>query len=286
MQIGHSLRSLFCGMLLVVGTACGWSQPGPSTELLQQAQRHVLDYLSTLADIHCTEEVVQEKLGKSGHSEAAQHSRFDYLVMIKGNQDDFQMNESRVAVTTTPRQTPPLLVTNGFSTLLLVFHPYYQGSFKFEAGGSEDLDGKTVSTMRFRHVPGTRSPLALAVRGREYAVELQGMAWIDGQSGEVIKIEASLLHNMADIGLRSMHVEVRYAPVALNQNTGRLWLPSLAVIELETLKQRWRNTHLFTAYKSFSTEAEQDPNVKIRAGGPAPETEETTPKLDTPKERP
>ena len=286
MRIDLRLRSLFFGLLLGFGTASGWSQPESSKVLLQQAQRRVLDYLGRLADIHCTEEVVQEKLGKTGHPEAAQHSKFDYLVMIKGNQDDFQMNESRVAASTTTHKTPPLLVTNGFSTILLVFHPYYQNSFKFEAGGRETLDGKAVFTMRFRHLPGTRSPLALAVRGREYAIDFEGTACLDAQSGEVIKIEASLLHDMADIGLRSMHVEVQYAPVALNKDTERLWLPSVAVIELETLRQRWRNTHRFTEYKSFSTEAEQDPNVKIRAVAPSPEAEDAAPKPETPKERP
>ena len=286
MRLGHSLSYLFCAVMLSAGTNAGLSQTASVMESRQQAQRQVLDYLNRLADIHCTEEVVQEKLGKTGHPEAAQHSKYDYLVMIKGNRDDFQMNESRVEASTTSHKTPPLLVTNGFSTLLLVFHPYYQNSYEFEAGGREVLDGKAVFTLRFKHIPGTRSPVALAVRGREYAIDLQGTVWLDAQSGEVVKIEASLQHDMADIGLRSMKVAVQYASVALNKNADRLSLPSLAVIELETPRQRWRNTHRFTDYKLFSTEAEQDPNVKIRADAPAVDSDQAVPKLNTPKERP
>jgi hypothetical protein len=29
------------------------------------------------------------------------------------------------------------------------------------------------------------------------------------------------------------------------------WMPSSAVIDVETPKRHWRNTHLFTSYKRF-----------------------------------
>jgi hypothetical protein len=45
-------------------------------------------------------------------------------------------------------------------------------------------------------------------------------------------------------------------------------LPAEAVVDVTTPRQHWRNTHTFDGYKTFSTEAEQDPNVKVHADKP------------------
>src|ERR1035441_11098393 len=138
-----------------------------------------------------------------------------------------------------------MLVTNGFSTLLLVFHPYYRDSFTFKIGEDELINGKPATTIRFEHISGRRTPVALALRGREYPLELQGTAWLDSQSGEVVKVEASLLHDMSDVGLSSLNIHVEYKPDNPNKNVGPLTLPALAVVDVTTPRQHWRNTHGF-----------------------------------------
>jgi len=42
-------------------------------------------------------------------------------------------------------------------------------------------------------------------------------------------------------------------------------VPAKAVVELKTPRQHWRNVHTFHNYKLFSTEATQDPAVKVKA---------------------
>src|ERR1035441_9555907 len=180
-----------------------------------------------------------------------------------------------------------MLVTNGFSTLLLVFHPYYRDSFTFKIGEDELINGKPATTIRFEHIPGRRTPAALALRGREYPLELQGTAWLDKQSGAVIKVEANLLHDMSDVGLRSINVHVEYRPTDLGEHNATMTLPALAVVDVTTPRQHWRNTHVFESYKSFSTDAEQDPNVKIRAANPGTSNDDTAAIVTKdPKEKP
>ena len=84
-----------------------------------------------------------------------------------------------------------MLVTNGVATVLLVFHPYYRDSFNFEALPEELIDGRPAIPVHFSHITGRRTPAALALRGREYPLELEGTAWLDKQSGEVVKVEAN-----------------------------------------------------------------------------------------------
>ena len=243
---------------------------------VEHAQNQITTYLDKLADLHCTESVTQERISTNGHVEATAHAKYDYLIMMSGTGNDFQLNESRIESASAQNKQPrlPMLVTNGVATLLLVFHPYYRDSFTFEADNPESVNGIVTTPVHFIHVEGRRTPAALALRGREYPLELQGTAWLDSQTGEVVKVEASLLHDMSDVGLRSLLIHVDYKSLTPSADTGRLTLPALAVVDVTTPRQHWRNTHQFGNYRGFSIEAEQDPNVKvkpIRDGASSPE---------------
>jgi hypothetical protein len=78
-------------------------------------------------------------------------------------------------------------------------------------------------------------------------------------------MDAGLLHDMSDVGLRSLSIHIEYKPAKLERNLAAMTLPNLAVVDVTTPRQHWRNTHVFDGYKSFSTDAVPDPNVKIHA---------------------
>jgi hypothetical protein len=258
----------FLAGLLPVLTAISSAGQSPSlTNPVDIAQRKITEYLTSLADLHCTESVTQEKITPSGHVAETERAKYDYLIMMDGNGDDFQLNETRLSTAKgNPKPSPAsMLVSNGVPTALLVFHPYYRESFKFEAGAEEMVNGKALIPIHFEHIEGRRTPAALALRGREYPLELKGTAWLDKQAGEVVKIDASLERDMSDIGLRSLHIHVEYKPAEVGNKVSTFDLPALAVVDVTTPRQHWRNTHVFDAYKSFSIDVEQDPNVKIRA---------------------
>ncbi len=267
MKIIDRYTSILFASVLAVVPSIAQAQAPATSNAIDMAQRQITAYLDKLADFHCTESVTQQKLTSNGHVEATERAKYDYLIMMNGSGDEFQLNESRIeAANARGKQTQlPMLVTNGVATVLLVFHPYYRDSFTFEALSEEPIDGRAAVPVHFTHIAGRRTPAALALRGREYPLELEGTAWLDKQSGEVVKVEATLLHDMSDVGLRSLHVHVDYKPSAPDKSVGVLDLPALAVVDVETPRQHWRNTHVFENYRGFSTDAEQDPNVKLHA---------------------
>jgi hypothetical protein len=150
-----------------------------------------------------------------------------------------------------------MLVSNGFATLFLVFHPYYFRSFEFADLGPEMLDGRPVEKVKFRHVRGMRSPAALALRGREFPLELGGTAWIDPKTAQLERIEAGVDQGLDDIGMKSLHSEISFALVSFRDVKESYWFPSEAIVEVETPRQHWRNTHRFTDYKQFSVSTEE-----------------------------
>jgi hypothetical protein len=240
-----------CALLLVFSAAALASEPQPLQQVLARSGTAVSKFLDQFARVTCTESVLQEKLRPNGKLEYRESSTFELLVMLNAAGGELMIDESR-----TPKGRPRapknlrLLVTNGFSTLLLVFHPHYQGSFEFTQLQDEVIAGRRALKVQFEHIRGTPTPTALLLRGREYPVDLSGTAWIDYESGAVMRIRAGLGSSMEDIGLRAFHSDVEYASIALPGHN--YWLPVSAVIDVQTPRQHWRNIHHFSQYKRFS----------------------------------
>jgi hypothetical protein len=258
MTIRNSIR-LFWILTLAVSPCLAASVATPGFEdLLATTGRNVDRLTSELSDVKCTEHVTQEKFGKNGKVEDREESTFDYLVSLSSADGGLTLDESRMAVQQgTRKKNVPLLITNGFSMLFLVFHPYYAGSFEFTDEGKEAVDAVQAQKIHFRHLRNTRSPIALALRGREYPLELQGDAWVDPATGTVLRIAAAIPAGIDDLGLRSLRAEVKYSPFPFHHGRETWWLPSIATIELETPRQHWRNIHRFLDYKRFDVDTQQ-----------------------------
>lgn len=238
--------------------------PNSLNDLLSRTSTQVTKFLDEFSDVKCTEDVEQEKLRPDGNVELTAHSTYDYLVILTNNGGDLSLAESRLALHEAKRDNKnrPLLVSNGFATLFLVFHPYYLDSFRFALAGDAVSDGHPLVKVGFQHIPGTRSPAALALRGREYPLELSGMAWIDPRTGVITRIEAGIESSLDDVGLKSLHSEVEFAPAPFRDLKEQYWFPTIASVEVETPRQHWRNTHRFTDYKRFSVSSEEQVNNK------------------------
>jgi hypothetical protein len=256
----RGFHSLALALAMLTAQAHATETPPPLTELLRQTSRSVLSLMEQFSEVKCTEAVTQTKLSKDGKPEYSEDSRFDYLVMIQGSSDDLLFDESRLEEKQARRsKNLPLLLTNGFSTMFLIFHPYYLKSFEFSLLGEEVVAGRRVMQLGFRHLNGTRTPSALLLRERQYPLSLAGTAWIDAATGALMKVEATLENNLEDVGLKNLKTEVVYAPVRLPGVSQQHWLPATATIEVETQKQRWRNQHRFLDYKVFSVSTEETP---------------------------
>jgi len=260
--MSRNLKALFFCCALGIAPLGVPAQSVVPASLVDQAQKQVVAYIAKLADLHCTEDVLQEKLKPNGGTLLSSKSQYDYFLYMQGSSYDFQLSESRLEVGTQKPARQPLLLSNGFSTLLLVFHPYYRSAFDFTAGPAETLDSRSVIPVHFAHIRGARTPAALALRGREFPLDLEGTAWLDAGSGQVVRMDAGLEHEMSDVGMKALKIRVDYMPSP--KASDHFMVPARAVVELQTPKQHWRNTHTFRNYKVFSAEANQDPAVKVK----------------------
>jgi hypothetical protein len=242
-------------LLLFAAAALHAASLPPLDRVLARTGRAVEAFWNDLLAVNCHESILEAKLAPNGKVMAQQAGTFDYLLVAHLAPDDLSVQESRVPIASKPEKKggPPLLVTSGFATLLLVLHPFYQGDYEFTAPVDDTLDGHSALRIDFRQVHGGRSPSCLRLRGRDYPLPWRGQAWIDPDTAVVRRISVSLASSMEDVGLNSLTADVRYAPVAF-KDAGQLWLPAEARIEAATPRQHWRNVHRFTDYRRFSVE--------------------------------
>lgn len=265
-MIWHSKCTVWVVRLLAVAAVVCVAVSGaiaattPLEDIIGRANDQVSKFVEQFSEVKCTEHVTQEKFKADGKVELKEDSTYDYLVILSNATGEISLDESRLAVHETKKDEKKrisMLVSNGFATLFLVFHPYYSSGFQFTDVGEESIQGQTFHKIQFKHIPGMRSPAALALRGREYPLELAGVAWIDPKTGVIGRIEAGLANGMGDIGLKSMRSQVEFAPVPFRDTKDVFWFPAQARVEVETPRQHWRNTHNFTDYKRFSVSTEE-----------------------------
>jgi len=251
------------GILLVLSAAFASAQntsPVPLEKVLDRAAQRVSDFLDQFSNVKCVEQVTQTKLRPNGKVELEEQSSFDYLAILSNAGGELSLDESRLPVkqaTADRKKDISMLLSNGFGTLFLIFHPYYSGSFEFTDQGTDMMEGHDARKLHFVHTRNTRSIAALALRGREYPLELSGDAWVDPETGNILRMDAGIGATLEDVGMKTLQSSVRFAPVAFSKDDPVYWFPSEAVVEVETPKQHWRNTHRFTNYKQFSVSTEE-----------------------------
>src|SRR5450755_4004063 len=206
--------------------------------LLQRAGEQMAEYLEKFSDVRCTEKVMQEKFKNDGKDKVdlREESSYDYLVILTNAGGELSLSESRLPVheAKADKKKRSLLVSNGFATLFLVFHPLYAHSFEFRELEDELVDGQRLTRIAFRHVRGMRSPAALALRGREYPLELSGTAWMNPDTAALVRISASIDNTLSDVGLNTLQTDVKFAPFPFRDQNKTYWFPYRAVVEVET----------------------------------------------------
>src|SRR5579871_6833898 len=115
-------------------------------DLLSRTADRTAAFLDQFSDVKCTEQVRQEKLGKDDKIELKEDSTYDYLVILANSGGELSLSESRIPVKEAKRDrhNTSMLLSNGFATLFLVFHPTYAASFTFTLAGEEVVDGRTL----------------------------------------------------------------------------------------------------------------------------------------------
>jgi hypothetical protein len=216
---------------------------------MERASRAAELFLRQFPAVQCVERVVQTRFNAAGKVTATQTSQFDYVAILKPKGTGLAVDESRVAKAgAAAGLRNELLLTSGFPTFLVMFHPDFQDRFEFEF--PPGADAGTLTPVRFKSRPNARAMSALKLKERVYPILWTGVAWLERSTGVIVRIEAGLSAPMEDLGLSELLTDVEYGAVQLDGVSW--WLPRRAVISVRTAHQAWQNVHEFSGYRVFS----------------------------------
>ena len=105
-------------------------------DALQLARRSIEKYFEQATNVVCLESVTHSILNKDGKSIYKEESSFEDQLQSPGQTGALHLVESRTtrkASFRDPGRT--LLITTGFSSMLLIVHPDYEPSYTFENSG-------------------------------------------------------------------------------------------------------------------------------------------------------
>lgn len=223
------------------------------SEVLTSASQKVKSFFDALPDITAHERIDLELMGWNERLK----EEFNYLALPRNGEtirlDEYRTNASGRRVE--PQPVERGFVTKGFVAMIIHFHPTYLPDSQFRYLGTQDVDGRATDVICFAQIPGkARVKEVMTTEIRSLTILVQGLAWIDSASHQIVRMRTEKLAPDFDADLRSETTESRFAEVRFKNVPQTFWLP-----EDVTVKVNWRgvvsqNHHHYSQYGIFRVE--------------------------------
>ena len=212
--------------------------------------------------IACDEEVVSEASAGAprGTLGSTKRRKFRYIAMPRSLGDFQGFEEYRTDLKGNPLDAASLsdffLITSDYISTCLYLSPADQRTSRFRHFGIQPIRDRKCHVVGFAQEPErVRRVGMFKFRDQHVVVLLQGLAWIDSETFQILRIRTWLLAPRMDIGLSSHASTVDFYPVRLSGSERVLWLPR-EVIVVTNYRGIWlSNTHHYSDFKLFRVES-------------------------------
>jgi tetratricopeptide (TPR) repeat protein len=234
----------------------------PYQQVLEASGERVKQLVDNITKFAAIEDLVHEQLDKTGNPISKETRKFNYVASITEEQPGFlstsEYRNLRYGIT----DLPDHIVTTGFVTLALIFHPDMRENFEMTCEGLGDWRGQTAWLMYFRQRDDKPSRFADYRVGMEtYPMKLKGRAWISTDNLQIVRIESDLASPLPQLSVQ--HQIAEYGPVHFQQKNVELWLPQSVDIYLELNRHHYYRRHSFDHFMLFSVNSEdKSPLIK------------------------
>ena len=233
-----------------LGSACNLE------DVLQKAGQRINEFVKDVERFTATESLVHETIGKSGEVSHTEKRQYNYLVSIEQIRPDlFDVEEYRSS--SSSADAPGGIITRGLPALVLIFHPYYAGTFSMKCEGLANLNGRLAWQIYFRQradQPNRIRSYKIGENGPSHPVALKGRAWFVADTYQIIGLQTDLMEALPDLRLTVDHVTVEYGPVHFGSRGVDMWLPQTAELYSDLRGKRIHRRLNFTNYLLFAVD--------------------------------
>ena len=230
----------------------------PYEDVIQNAGEHVKELVDNVARFAAIEDLLHEQLDTLGNPSTRQMRRFDYAASITEARPGVLLVDEYRTQHHDLGDLPDQIVTSGFTSLALVFHPSLRDNFQMTCEGLGDWHGNPTWLVHFRQREDRPSRIqGFVVGDHHYPVALKGRAWITAEKFQIVRIESELVKPMPYVKFLAQHQIVEYGSVHFENKNVDLWLPKTAEVYLDLQHHRYYRRHSFDHYMLFSVDSEQ-----------------------------
>jgi hypothetical protein len=233
---------------------------GQLDSILSAVGKTVAESFSNFPNTSSVEQVHQEKLGRKQKANATLDQKFRYLCFTPAEAWGPGFGEYRVDLSAGQARQQGLqdgfMLTSGFASASLVFHPKYQSQADFRYLGQQRVNDRDVYVVAFAQQPAkARLSGAFKFGATSMPTFSQGLAWIDSQSYQIIRLRTDLLRPLPEINLERETTEIAYGEVQFKGITAAFWLPQQVTVAVDWNGKQFRNEHRYSEFKVFNVEA-------------------------------
>jgi len=224
--------------------------------ILSETAVAVDEFLDNAVDLLAQEEVTRTRLRSNGSVQASQRLQYNYLIVHHGDGLTLTIEEYREDSRGNRVEQGGLdqgfSLTSGFALICIYFASDHRSDSTFRYLGRETMGSRKTYVVAFAQRPEQRAAVNI-VSGTwgKIGILVQGIAWIDERSYEIMRMRTDLLAPLPQIGLQAQTTEVSFDEVRLQDVPNPLWLPSDVTVDAKFEGTDFRNEHRYTNYRRY-----------------------------------
>ena len=214
------------------------------------------EFFHHVVDLFADEDIAQEVLEPTGTILASQRTRYGYLILLKGHAVPPNYEEYRIDTQGNPTEPTGFqqgyAITAGFALKCIYFLPELQPELTYRYLGDQMMGSRDTYVVAFAQEPAhaTFWGTVLSAWGKVVILD-QGVAWVDKNTFQIVRIRTDLLAAQTEIGLAQQTTEITFAEVQIPGLSTALWLPDNASVYALFQGQAFRNEHRYWNYQHF-----------------------------------
>ena len=231
--------------------------------VLKKVGEGVESFFKNFPNTVSLEQVHQERLGKDGKVARALDQDFRYLLLAPTDKWGLEIEEHRAtaqgANAALHGSDQGLMLTAGFASVSLLFHPAYQDGAGFRYLGRQSLDGKDLHVIAFAQNPQrARTEERFSTDEGSALILLQGLAWIDPTNFQIVRLRTDLLAPQSKVRLQKQTTEIHFKEVSFKEVATAFWLPQEVSVTVDWRGRIYRNWHRYSDFKLFNVETKEE----------------------------
>jgi len=254
---------------------------GQLDSILSAVGKTVAEFFANFPSTSSLEQIHQEKLRRKQKVGATLDQKFRYLCFSPTEDwgpgfDEYRADSLGIQALPQGLQDG-FMLTSGFASASLLFHPKYQSQATFRYLGRQKVNGRDAYVIAFAQQPGkARLNGGFKSGGISIPTFSQGLAWVDSQSYQITRLRTDLLRPLPEVNLERETTEIAFGEVYFKGIAGGFWLPQQVTVTVDWNGKHLRNEHRYSEFKLFNVKATQkirNPAVVGQTSKQAPDSQ-------------